>query len=64
MDAQLCKPLSIEELAQWVMSLDERAREFYEERAGIIQFNGKLSRSEAEQMAYQQTFEWLNQNAI
>lgn len=51
--------LSAEALAQWVIRLDESAREFYEERAGILQFDAKLSRLEAERRAYQMTLQWI-----
>jgi hypothetical protein len=46
------------EIAQWVTTLDEDAREFFEERAGIREFDGGLSRSEAEAAARQDVREW------
>ncbi len=59
MNDKVCSQLSPEALAQWAMTLDESAREFYEERAGILQFDAKLSRLEAERQAYQMTLKWL-----
>lgn len=35
-------------IADWVASLDDNAREFFEERAGIREYEGGLSRREAE----------------
>jgi hypothetical protein len=46
------------EIAQWVMTLDDDAREFFEERAGIREFDGGLSRPEAEAAARQDVREW------
>lgn len=59
MDDNLGGQLSAEALAQWAMRIDESAREFYEERAGILQFDAKLSRLEAEREAYRQTLQWM-----
>jgi len=38
------------------------ARERYEERAAILQFDGGLSRGEAERQAAQEVMEWLKAN--
>lgn len=59
MNNNVCGQLSAEVLAQWAMTLDESPREFYEERAGILQFDAKLSRLDAERQAYQMTLKWL-----
>lgn len=37
--------------AIWVETLDDDAREFFEERAGIAEFDGGMSRLNAEQLA-------------
>ena len=46
-------------LAIWVESLDADAREFFEERAGIREHDGKQSRRDAEIQAGQETREYL-----
>ena len=33
---------------EWLKTLDDDAREFFEERAGIMEFDGGLPRTEAE----------------
>ena len=35
-------------LAEWLKTLDDDAREYFEERAAILEFDGGLSRSDAE----------------
>ena len=45
-------------LADKVAALDEDAREFFEERAGIRQYEGGLSRQEAEAQAYEDVWRW------
>jgi hypothetical protein len=35
-------------LAEWLETLDADAREYFEERAAILEFDGGLSRSDAE----------------
>jgi hypothetical protein len=40
-----------QELTLWLETLDDDAREFYEERAAIIEFDGGYSRTEAEELA-------------
>ncbi len=39
------------DIAAWVLSLDANARELFEERAAIRQYEGGLSRAEAESEA-------------
>lgn len=39
------------DIAAWVLSLDANARELFEERAAIRQYDGGLSRAEAESEA-------------
>jgi hypothetical protein len=39
----------------WIDTLDEDAREFYEERAAILEHDAGLSRSEAEALAHELT---------
>ncbi len=39
------------EIADWTQTLDDDAREFFEERAAIIEFDGCCSRAEAEKLA-------------
>ena len=48
-------PVQDEALAHQVELLDSVAREFFEERAGIIEFSGGFSRAEAERRAYAET---------
>jgi hypothetical protein len=43
------------EIATFVATLDEDAREFFEERAAIAEYQGELPRSEAEALAYELT---------
>jgi hypothetical protein len=35
-------------LTEWLETLDDDAREYFEERAAILEFDGGLSRSDAE----------------
>ena len=48
-------PVQDEALAHQVELLNSAAREFFEERAGIIEFGGGFSRAEAERRAYAET---------
>ena len=48
-------PVQDEALAHQVELLNRVAREFFEERAGIIEFDGGFSRAEAERRAYLET---------
>jgi hypothetical protein len=56
---KLWSQLSAAELDAWVASLDANANEFFQERAGILEFDAGLSRLEAERAAYRQTLDWL-----
>lgn len=47
-------------IADWVISLDDNAREFFEERAGIREYEGGLSRREAESEARNDVLRWLS----
>lgn len=42
--------------------LEEGMREWFEERAGIMEYDGGLSRAEAERRARVETEEWKNRN--
>lgn len=57
-DRTLLTPL---ELAAWLETLDDDAREYFEERAGIIEYDAKKSRAEAEALAYAETLHYLKQ---
>lgn len=48
-------------LAIKVDALDDAAQDFYQERAGIRQFDGGLSRPEAEAAAWEDTLRYLEQ---
>ncbi len=57
-------PIPIDpEIAAWVMGLDENVREFFEERAGIRQYEGGLSRSTAESEARNDVLRWLKNHS-
>jgi hypothetical protein len=47
------------DIARWVASLDDNAREFFNERAGIREFEGGLPREEAELEAMNDVLHWL-----
>lgn len=47
-------------IADWVIGLDDNAREFFEERAGIREYEGGLSRREAESEARNDVLRWLS----
>ncbi|MFD2112546.1 hypothetical protein [Thiorhodococcus fuscus] len=47
------------EIAAFVARLDADLREYFEERAAIAEFDGGLSRSEAERQAYDLTRDLL-----
>ncbi len=49
------------ELAAWLETLDDDAREYFDERAGIIEYDAKKSRTEAETLAYAETLRYLKQ---
>ncbi|MGZ4954421.1 MAG: hypothetical protein ACXV8Q_04840 [Methylobacter sp.] len=48
------------DIAAWVISLDANARELFEERAGIREYEGGLSRQEAEAEARNDVLRCLN----
>jgi hypothetical protein len=50
------------EIAVWVTTLDENLRELFEERAGIREYDGGLSRREAETEARNDVLRYLNPN--
>lgn len=47
------------DIACWVAGLDDDAREFFEERAGIREFEGGLTRRDAEAEAKDDVVRWL-----
>ena len=46
-------------LAEWLETLDDDAREYFEERAAILEFDGGLAKSEAELVARELTLAFL-----
>ena len=50
-------------LAQVVDGLDDDAREFYEERAGILEYDGGHPRLKAECLAWEETQRYLKQRS-
>lgn len=48
------------EIAEWVTTLDANTREQFEERAGIREYEGGLSRQEAESEARNDVLRYLN----
>jgi hypothetical protein len=48
------------DIARWAASLNEDARELFNERAGIREFDGGMSRQEAESEAQQDVLGWLS----
>jgi hypothetical protein len=47
------------DIARWAASLDANAREFFNERAGIREYDGGLPREEAELEAMNDVLHWL-----
>jgi hypothetical protein len=47
------------DIACWAADLDDNAREFFNERAGIREFEGGLPREEAELEAMNDVLHWL-----
>ena len=47
------------DIAEWVAGLDVNARELFEERAGIREYDGGLPRGEAEYEARNDVLRWL-----
>ena len=58
--AKYIPPLAAD-VAQWASGLDDVAREHFEERAAIREFDGGLSRRDAERAAMEETIAWLRQ---
>ena len=48
------------DIAAWVTTLDVNTRELFEERAGIREYDGGLSRREAESEARNDVLRYLN----
>ncbi len=63
MNAAKYNPPLAAEVAQWASSLDDVAREHFEERAAIREFDGGLSRSDAELAAMGETILWLSRQS-
>lgn len=61
MNARKYTPPLDPNLAIKVDAIDDDAQEFYQERAGIRQFDGGLSRAEAEAAAWTDTLHYLEQ---
>lgn len=61
MNAAKYTPPLAADVAQWTSSLDEAAREHFEERASIREFDGGQSRRDAERAAMEETIQWLRQ---
>ena len=53
------EPLSLD-VRKFVATLDSNAREYFEERAGIAEFEAGMSRLEAEQFAMELTRDHFN----
>ncbi len=53
-----------EKLTAWVDSLDDDAKEFFEERAAIVEFDGGYSRAEAEELAKELTEGYMSRRAL
>ena len=54
------RPLS-RQVADAFDRLDDNAKEFYQERAAVRQYEGGLSRPQAERLALQDVTDWLAQ---
>lgn len=61
MNAAKYTPPLAADVAQWASTLDEAAREHFEERAAIREFDGGLPRRDAERAAMEETRLWLCQ---
>ena len=61
MNAPKYTPPLAADVALWTSSLDDAAREHFEERAAIRELDGGLSRRDAEQAAMEETCLWLLQ---
>lgn len=49
----------MDDLNTWLQTLDDDAREYFEERAGIAQFDAGMTRAEAELAARELTESYL-----
>ena len=58
--AKYTPPLEAD-VAQWADGLDNDARMHFEERSAIREFDGGLSRRDAERAAMEETILWLHQ---
>lgn len=57
-------PIPIDpDIATWVTTLNEDAREFFEERAAIREYDGGMSRKDAEAEARDDVLRWLNKQS-
>lgn len=63
MNAAKYTPPLAADVAQWASSLDNNAREHFEERAAIREFDGGLSRRDAERAAMEETLRWLSRQS-
>lgn len=63
MNAAKYTPPLAADVAQWASSLDNNAREHFEERAAIREFDGGLSRRDAERAAMEETICWLSRQS-
>lgn len=61
MNAAKYTPPLAADVAQWADSLDDAAREYFEERAAIREFDGGDFRRDAERAAMEETIQWLHQ---
>lgn len=59
MNAAKYNPPLAADVAQWASTLDDAAREHFEERAAIREFDGGVSRRDAERAAMEETIHWL-----
>lgn len=50
-------------LARWAGGLDDDAREYFEERAAILEFEAWLPRPKAERLAQQATLQYLDRRS-
>jgi hypothetical protein len=51
------------DIAEWAKTLEENAREHFEERAAIREYEGGLSRREAESEARNDVLRWLSKQS-
>lgn len=63
MNAAKYTPPLAADVAQWASTLDGAAREHFEERAAIREFEGGLSRRDAERAAMEETIRWLSRRS-